>query len=125
MSYRNCKFFLDEEMEQDSTILGYLEDKDVATDFYRALCNMRWRKIADISDEEMVIDKLKGVDSLVWSCSWRSSGGIIADIRNKHYNTTEDYMDYYCAGQEGEISPLVEKCFNDIGWVQCPWTDDN
>jgi hypothetical protein len=122
---RGSKFDLSREMMDDDTIVNHLKDISIATDFYRALCNMRWKKITALDKQEQIIDKLKGIDSLIWSCSWRSSGGIIADIRNKHYNTTEDYMDYYCAGQEGEISPLVERCFNDIGWVQCPWPDNN
>jgi len=29
-----------------------------------------------------------------WSCSWRMSGGIVADLRNKG----ETYLDFYCSG---------------------------
>ena len=108
---------LEKEMHEDAIVIAYLKDEKVATDFYRALCNVDWKKDIPLTEEEKVIDKLKGRDSNTWSCSWRYAGGIIADIRNKHYNKNENYMDYYCAGNEGIVTDLVEECFERMGWT--------
>jgi hypothetical protein len=54
-----------------------------AQNFYAALCNQEWRE-DDVW--EVLRDK-------TWSCSWRSAGGIVADIQGKG-----DYMDWYCSG---------------------------
>lgn len=112
---------LERDMSEDSTVISYLKDKEVAKEFYRALCNMRWERIVKLPDDVRIINKLKGVRSDIYSVTWRGAGGIIADIRNKHYNTSEDYMDFYCSGLEGEVNPLVEKCFKKLGWRRCPW----
>lgn len=112
---------LEREMAKDAIVIAYLKDENTAGEFYSALCNMRWRKLSILSEDERIIDKLKGVESDVWSCSWRYAGGIIADIRNANYNTTEDYMDFYCHGNEGWVSDLVKECFNRMGWVEHPW----
>lgn len=114
---------LSDEMEKDAIVIQYLNDRDIAKEFYAAMCNMRWRKIETAPPDEQIIDRLKGVDRHIWSCSWRSAGGIIADIRNANYNTTEDYMDYYCSGSEGNVTYIVEECFNRMGWEACPWKD--
>jgi len=114
-------FNLEAEMAQDAIVITYLQDEEIAKDFYRALCNMRWCKVNVLSDDERIMDKLRGEESNVWSCSWRHSGAIVADIRNKHYNTHEGYMDFYCSDKEGEVSELVEECFNRMGWEKYPW----
>jgi hypothetical protein len=68
-----------------------------------------------------------------WSCSWRSAGGIVADLRN----CNEDYMDWYCSGiigeeldandsrfgyvSEGEVTDEVLADFSRLGWKPFPW----
>lgn len=59
-----------------------------ATNLYRSLCNQIW------------YDTINDVDI---SFSWRASGGFVADIRNEVIGTNENYMDFYCSGNEGEI----------------------
>lgn len=115
---------LEVEMSNDAIVISYLKDRDTAVEFYSALCNMRWKKINILPDDERIIEKLKGTDSNIWSCTWRYAGGIIADIRNKHYNTKEDYMDFYCSGNEGNVADIVEECFKRMGWVPHPWEND-
>ena len=68
--------------------------------------------------------RLKGEEPGVWSCSWRYSGGIIADIRNTHYNTKEDYMNFYCSAEEGVVTDTVKECFERMGWEKYPWPED-
>jgi hypothetical protein len=115
---------LEEEMAADAIVIQYLKDKEIAYQFYAALCNMRWKKINALTPEEQIIDKLKGVSRDIWSCTWRHSGAIIAEIRNANYNTTEDYMDFYCSGSEGVVTYIVEECFERMGWKPYPY-DDN
>lgn len=73
-------------------------DIKLAEKFYSALCNITW--------------KHKGTNE-EYSCSWRYSGGLIAEIRN----LGEGYLDFYCAGNEGHVDLLVELLMFKIGWV--------
>ena len=107
---------LEDDMNNNTELIEYFKDDDVATEFYSALCNVRWIKINHLPEDEQIIQKLKGEEDHTWSCSWRSAGGIIADIRNAHYNTCENYMDFYCRGNEGHISDRVKECFLKMGW---------
>jgi hypothetical protein len=115
---------LEKDMSDSPIIVSYLKDKTFAIEFYQALCNMQWEKIDKRSEDLRIIDKLRGINPDIWSVTWRGSGQLIANIRNKNYNTKEDYMHYYCSGQEGNVSPLVEKCFKELGWKKRPWEDD-
>ena len=54
-----------------------------AQNLYAAMCNNGFIRLA-------VIPVLKGEE---WGCSWRSAGGIIADMQEKG-----DYIDWYCSG---------------------------
>lgn len=120
----DISYNLEVDMAKDAIVIAYLKDKNVAIEFYSAMCNMRWRKIITIPEDEQIIEKLKGIDSTIWSCSWRSAGGIIADIRHYNYNTKEDYMDFYCSGNEGLVSNLVMECFGRMGWTPVPWENE-
>lgn len=65
-------------------MIDKIRNDDVyAQNLYAALCNNQFQ-------EDDVWEVLK---DNVWSCSWRSAGGIIADIRG-----SGDYMDWYCSG---------------------------
>lgn len=77
-------------------------------DLYASLCNMRW---------------LKEGETEPWSCSWRYAGGIVAELRFLATEEHGDYLDFYCSGNEGQVNPVVESLFNDMGWTRCPWED--
>ncbi len=76
--------------------------KDIyyATDLYGALCNNRFFK----NDEE-------------WTCSWRQAGGIVADLRN----IGEEYIDFYCSGNESIVTTEVANDLLNLGWVYKPY----
>jgi hypothetical protein len=102
-----------------------------AQNIYAALCNMRWQKL----------DVLPILKDEFWSCSWRSAGGIVANMLQKG-----DYMDWYCSGmggvatydlQEGEaymarmkyvpeatVTEEIREDFQKLGWVPNEWPED-
>lgn len=75
---------------------------------YAALCNNRFF----YGDEE-------------WTCSWRHSGNIVADLRNKG----EDYIDWYCSGmsskegyvEEGFVTDEIKLDLIKLGWIVKPY----
>jgi hypothetical protein len=58
-------------------------NESYAQNLYAAMCNQSWQHQ----------DVWTVLTNKTWSCSWRSAGGIIADIRQEG-----DYMDWYCSG---------------------------
>ena len=98
-----------------------------AQNLYAALCNMQWQKIEVwpiLKDE-------------YWSCSWRSAGGIVADIQGKG-----DYIDWYCSGMgdglgngdstgtkgyvpEGTVTDEIENDMYVLGWIPVPYKEDD
>jgi hypothetical protein len=60
-----------------------------------------------------------------WTCSWRMSGGIVADLRD----CGEDYLDYYCSGMINLDGSVSESVVTDeirldlakIGWIVKPY----
>ncbi len=107
---------LEAEMMADAVVINLIADKKIAADFYRALCNMDWLASKNLPEDEKIIERLRGNDRDIYSCSWRHAGGIIAEIRNMHYHKNENYMDFYCSGDEGTVTPLVRECFGRMGW---------
>ena len=69
--------------------------KSYAQNLYAALCNTD-----SVKNEIWPILKEQR-----WSCSWRHSGGIVADMRQEG-----DYIDWYCSGiSESNPLPLTEE----------------
>ena len=110
------------------------ESDNYAQNLYAAMCNMTWQS-------REFWQEMKGE---TWSCSWRHSGGIIADMREDG-----DYIDWYCSGigneeygngldgtkpefdeagrnyvPEGQVTEEIELDLNRLGWRPIPWTDD-
>lgn len=94
-------------LEQDLLKVDYIIQKCMndkyAIDLYGALCNNRFFK-----------------DDKEWTCSWRTAGGIVADIRNKG----EDYTDFYCSGNEGHVTSEITHDLLNLGWDIRPY-DEN
>jgi hypothetical protein len=105
-----------------------------AQNIYAALCNMRWQRIG----------MWPALTDQYWSCSWRSAGGIVADMRGEG-----DYMDWYCSGiggqnleyegiekeeewkartgyvSESHVTEEIRKDFQILGWVPSEWPEDD
>ena len=104
-----------------------------AQNIYAALSNMRWQKL----------DVFPILKDEFWSCSWRSAGGIVANMLQKG-----DYMDWYCSGMgglnrecdddetneqwqkrtgyvpESVVTEEIRADFQKLGWVPSEWPDD-
>lgn len=79
-------------------------DPDFARALYAALCNNEFRP-----DNAEAFDKN-------WSCSWRYAGGLVAQIGD----VGEDYMDYFCSGNEGKVTPEIHALLASVGWSVNP-----
>ena len=116
------------DLEQDIVASKWMAQKIIDSDtyaqnLYAAICNNLFQKN----------DVWPRIADFYWSRSWRSAGGIIANIRNQG-----DYMDWYCSGI---ISPSNRNSNNDcyvgesfvtdeirqdlfaIGWTVQPYPD--
>lgn len=63
------------------------KDSEVyAQNLYAAMCNTDWCKLDTANAFEILKENF-------WSCSWRSAGGIVANMIEKG-----DYIDWYCSG---------------------------
>jgi hypothetical protein len=67
-----------------------------------------------------------------WTCSWRASGGIVANIRNMNIEDSEqkeDYIDWYCSGMADKEGYVSESVVTDeisldlmkLGWIVKPY----
>jgi len=129
-------------MEYDLRSTQWILDKvraseTYAQNLYAAMCNMQFVKLAVMP---ILTDQR-------WSCSWRHSGGIIADMREEG-----DYIDWYCSGidtvvsdqeymdmtqeqkddykatrgyvPEGTVTDEIREDLERLGWVAREWEDD-
>jgi len=92
------KVWSDYDLEYDLRTTDWILEKvrgseSYAQNLYAAMCNNQFQKIE-------VLPILK---NQVWHCSWRRSGGIIADMRQQG-----DYLDWYCSGMGGLIEEHEE-----------------
>jgi len=104
-----------------------------AQNIYAAMCNIRWQRL----------DAFPILKDEYWSCSWRSAGGIVADMQEKG-----DYIDWYCSGMggmsgydkdsetyeqwqartgyvaEGVVTDEIRADFKTLGWTPSEWPED-
>lgn len=104
------------DLEHDLFSCEYIRNKCKQSDvysqnLYSAMCNNLFYK-----------------DTEEWSCSWRMSGGIVADLRDKG----EEYTDWYCSGilgtgnikgyvPESVVTPEITNDLLNLGWVIKPY----
>lgn len=103
-----------------------------AQNLYAAMCNMQFMKWKATTPGET----MEFLREQKWSCSWRHSGGIIADMRQEG-----DYIDWYCSGigdglgngdSSGEKNYVPEGCVTEeikadlyeLGWIPVPYEDE-
>lgn len=87
---------------KDIINIEQIKDVKFANKLYANLCNLVWYDY---------------INDIVISLSWRGAGGFVAGIRNTLLNTNEDYMDFYCTGDEGIVDEEIEKLFNENGII--------
>jgi len=115
-------------------------NENYAQNIYAALCNMQWCNVKG-DDPAVTLEILK---ENYWSCSWRSAGGIVADMLQKG-----DYIDWYCSGigneeygnglagtvpeldedgrtyvPEGVVTEEIRADFQKLGWIPSEWPED-
>ncbi len=124
-------------LEYDLRSTDWIVDKARASEayaqnIYAAMCNQDWQR----NDVWPVLKDER------WSCSWRSAGGIVADLRGEG-----DYIDWYCSGMgglnreydgeesneqwqrrtgyvpEGTVTDEIREDFARLGWIPVD-TDD-
>ena len=75
----------------------HIRDRSVAEAVYASMCNTEW----------------KNADGAVFLATWRASGDIVAGMRA----CGEDYMDFYCSGNEGHITAEISRFMAEFGWT--------
>lgn len=98
-----------------------------AQNLYAAMCNMQWQK----SEMWPVLKKD------VWSVTWRTSGGIVAELQGKG-----DYLTWYCSGMgeglgngdldgtrgyvaESQVTEEIREDLRKLGWHPVPYDEDD
>jgi hypothetical protein len=81
----------------DWMVAKVCESRVYAQNLYAALCNNTFQK-------QDVWTILK---DQTWACTWRSAGGIVANMRGEG-----DYIDWYCSGIRDQMATLEQAEWN-------------
>lgn len=87
------------DMSQSPALMEAIKTEDMAIALYGAMCNVDWVK-AETGER--------------FSPSWRSAGGLVADLRGLN----ESYTTFYCSGNEGQVSAEIAELLNALGWTE-------
>lgn len=115
----STRFGKDPTLEHDLKSTNWIIEKmklseSYSQHLYAALCNNTFTK-------REVWQLIKGA---TWSCSWRTAGGIVANLRGEG-----DYLDWYCSGigeqpaetqnyvSESTVTDEIENDLFTIGWI--------
>lgn len=114
---RTCELMLNKVRSSDT----------YAQNLYAAICNRQFQKL----------DVMPVLKDERWSASWRSAGGIIANMREKG-----DYIDWYCSGigdglgngdvsgikgyvSESVVTDEIREDLKQLGWIVLDMEDDD
>lgn len=114
---RTCELMLNKVRSSDT----------YAQNLYAAICNRQFQKL----------DVMPVLKDERWSASWRSAGGIIANMRQEG-----DYIDWYCSGigeglgngdldgtkgyvPESEVTDEIREDLKQLGWIVLDMEDDD
>ena len=115
---------LEEDIRACAWMLKKVQDSETyAQNLYAAMCN-------NVFQRNEVWPRLKDE---YWSCSWRSAGGIVAELRGQG-----DYLDWYCSGifgagpadsfqgyvDESTVTDEIRQDLFAIGWTVEPYPED-
>lgn len=123
------KHDLEQDMRNSKLIMTKVKNDRYAQNLYAAMCNMRWQKT----------EMWPVLKNDLWSCTWRASGGIVAELQGRG-----DYLTWYCSGMGGgnylqdDFDDLMHKGYvsestvtdeiradlGSLGWHPVPWEDD-
>lgn len=123
------------DMMASPEVMFAAEDNNFAQRLYASICNRMWFKFTP--DEDGSFDRLKlpaadrnDMDyNKYWSASWRSAGGMVADLRapalRRCAESLEGYMDWYCSGNEGHLFDDVAELLRKLYWYSPEDQSDN
>ena len=115
---------LEKDIQACVWMLKKVQDRETyAQNLYAAMCN-------NVFQRNEVWPRLRDE---YWSCSWRSAGGIVADLLGQG-----DYMDWYCSGifgageadsfqgyvSESTVTDEIRQDLFAIGWTVEPYPKD-
>jgi hypothetical protein len=86
---------------EDSPLLNKFSNYNFSQNFYAALCNTVW---VDSNNNEFFF-------------SWRGAGNLVSSIRNRFFETNEDYLDFYCSGIKPDYNSQLDSNFVEEGFV--------
>jgi hypothetical protein len=121
---RTVDYNLEKDIQQCEWMLKKVVDNETyAQNLYAAMCN-------NVFQRNEVWPRLRDE---YWSCSWRSAGGIVAELRGQG-----DYIDWYCSGiigvgeadsfqgyvSESTVTDEIRQDLFAIGWTVEPYPED-
>ena len=121
------KHDLEQDLHRSPVILEKVKEDRYAQNLYAAMCNMQWQYLgSEWALEAGDLAALALADT--WSCSWRYSGGIVAELQGQG-----DYMSWYCSGiglaptsgyvSEGTVTDEIRADLAGLGWHPVPWDE--
>jgi hypothetical protein len=112
------------DIRADANLVILLADNDFCAELWTAFANITWFKAWDpsMADDEKCMAILRDEHlGRTASESFRSMGGLIADLRNALFNKGEDYVSWYCSNSKlnlniGFVTERVRTALAAIGW---------